>query len=237
MDNKIPIRICKSCGVELAEDMPQCPLCDEGTLNEDFSNNSSKKPIYVRQKFNRNQKKLLWEILSISLVSGSIATFAIDVIINSRISWSEYPAAISLSIFAYISLFAFWDQRIIIQLAGGFVLSSLFIVIVDVLSSTLNWSLALGIPILFSANMIIIAEILLFRITKYKGVSLIAYMFLGAAFLCIFIDGILSYYLLNEIQLTWSVIVSGSILPVALVLFFMHFRLKKGRDLRKTFHL
>lgn len=239
MVNKI--RICKSCGVELEADMLHCPLCHE--VMETSGNES--KPLYHPQEnslyngpnINRQQKKIIWEIISITLFSASTATVAIDLLMNNRITWSEYPAAISLTIFAYVSLFTFWHNKTMIQMTGSFILSSLFIIIIDALASSMNWSLSLGIPMLLSANIITIAMIIAVRMSKHKGINLIAYGFLGAMLLCLCIDGIMSYHETTAIEISWSVIVSGSIMPVIFVLFFMHFRLKKGRDLRKTFHI
>jgi hypothetical protein len=41
----------------------------------------------------------------------------------------------------------------------------------------------------------------------------------------------------QEFKLSWSVIVATSILPFALLLFYFHYRLKRGTSLRKFFHL
>lgn len=221
--------------------MRHCPLCNEVIQDRGIESNpfqhTQRHSSHSSQNSNRKQKKIIWEIISITLVSVSIATFAIDLLMNNRITWSEYPAAISLTIFAYVSLFTFWHQKTMIQLTGSLMLSSLFIVTIDALASTMNWSLSLGLPILLSANIVTVVMLIAVRTSKYKGINLIAYGFLGAMLLCLCIDGILSFHKINVVQIRWSVIVSGCIMPVAFVLFFMHFRLKKGRDLWKTFHI
>ena len=241
MADKTSIRTCKSCGVELGAGMDHCPLCHETAQangnDPQPAPNPQQRTFYRRQNVNPKQKKVIWQIISITLLSGSTATFVIDLLMHSRITWSEYPAAISLTIFAYVSLFTFWHQKTMIQMAGSFILSSLFIVIIDALASTMNWSWGLGIPILLAANIVTVPMIIAVRMSKYKGINLIAYGFLGVALLCLCVDGILSFHKTGAIQMQWSVIVSGSIIPVAAVLFFMHFRLKRGRDLKKTFHL
>lgn len=122
-------------------------------------------------------------------------------------------------------------------MSGNLLLSSASIVAVDAVTGGINWALTVGIPMLLSVNLVIAGLIHIFRFAKYKGINLLAWAFAGVAILCICIEGILSYYQTKSLYLAWSVIVLGSILPVFLVLLFVHFRLKKGRNLEKTFHV
>lgn len=232
--------ICKNCGVELEEVMQYCPLCGEPVTNK---GNVHIPTPGLEQAFphmgtmSQPQKKFTWEVVSIILLSGIMATFIIDFIINKHVTWSEYPVAVSLVIFSYISLFAFWHQRSIIQMAGSFILSSIFLFLLDVLTGGVRWSIKLGIPLLLASNLVISLLIIVIRQSKYKGINLIAYAFLGAALLCICAEGILSIFKTGALRLEWSVIVAGCIVPVFFVLLFVHLRLKKGRSLEKTFHV
>lgn len=229
--------ICKNCGVELESDMQYCPLCGVRVSHMESGKITDTEG---QPEFNRSmtqpQKKFTWEIISIILLSGLVANFIVDFIINKRITWSEYPVAVSLVIFSYVSLFAFWHQKTIIQIAGGFILSSVFLFILDVLKGGIGWPVILGIPLLFAGNLIIALFIMVLRLSKYKGINLIAYAFLGASLLCMCIEGILSVFKMGVIYFRWSIIVAGCNIPVILVLLFVHLRLKKGRSLQKTFH-
>lgn len=230
--------ICKNCGVELEKDMMNCPLCGEPVTGDGKTTlTTSHHPIQHHASMSRPQKKFTWEIVSLILFSGIIATLVIDYILNKQIKWSEYPVAIALTIFSYVSLFVFWHRRTIIQMAGGLILSSLFMILLDALKGNTEWSFKLGIPLLFTGNIIAASLIAVIRASKDKGINLLAYAFIAAALLCICIDGILSFFKSGSIQVRWSIIVAGSIIPVVLVLFFAYFRLKKGRSLEKTFHV
>lgn len=236
----MPVIICRNCGVELEDDMLYCPLCGEpvtgnGQVQRPLPDQQL--PFPYRGKMDQPQKKFTWEIVSLVLLTGIIATFVVDYILNQGITWSEYPVAVSLAVFCYVSLFVFWHQRMLIQLAGSLLLSCFFLVILDALTGDIEWSVKLGIPLLFAVNLVAAVLMVIFRHSKYKGVNLIAYAFVGAAFLCIGIEGVISVYKTESLHLAWSVIVTGCLLPVVLVLLFVHFRLKKGRSLEKTFHL
>jgi hypothetical protein len=233
--------ICKNCGVELEEDMLICPLCG----NSIKSNAPANPPVapYGMQTFHgykemsKPQKKFTWEIVSFILLSAAIATFIVDFIINRHITWSEYPVAICLAIFCYVSLFAFWNQTTLVEMAGGFIPSSLCLVVLDVLTSGIQWAVKLAIPLLFFGNVVTAALIAIIRKSRFKGINLIAYAFLGAAILCILTDGIISFFKTGLFQIQWSIIVTACTIPVVIALLFLHFRLKKGRSLEKTFHV
>lgn len=230
--------ICKNCGVELDDDMQYCPLCGVGVsgMGKDITTDTKGLAAFNRA-MSQPQKKFTWEIISIILLPSLATTFIVDVIINERMTWSEYPVAICLVIFSYVSLFAFWHQKTITQIAGSFILSSLFLFILDVLKEGIAWPVKLGIPLLFAANLIIAILIIFMRLSKFKGINLIAYAFLGASLLCISVEGILSMFKTGTIYFSWSIIVAACNVPVILILLFVHLRLKKGRSLQKTFHI
>lgn len=233
---------CQNCGVELEDDILICPLCGE-PVNGDHAAKIQNADYISRQvpfeqtKMSKPQKKFTWEIVSIILLSGTVANFIVDFFINHGITWSEYTVAIGLTIFSYVSLFAFWDQPTIVEIIGGFAVSSFFLVLLDAFTSGIDWSIRLAIPLLFAANLILIILIMVIRHSKFKGVNLIAFSFIAATFLCICTDAVLSYFKNHSLQLRWSIIVSACVLPVVVVLFFVHYRMKKGRNLKRTFHI
>jgi hypothetical protein len=232
--------VCKNCNVELDDGMSFCPLCGDrvtGQGQAQMPASGSLQPFHYGGTMSLPQKKFTWEIVSIILLSGIIATFVINYIINKRITWSEYPIAISLVIFSYISLFAFWHKRTIIQMAGSFILSSFFLLMLDILTNGIRWSVKLAIPLLLVGNLVTVATIAVIRRSKDRGINVIAYIFLGVALICICVDAILTAFKTNLFHVEWSIIVACCIIPVVLVLLFVHFRLKKGRSLEKTFHV
>jgi hypothetical protein len=232
--------ICKNCGVELEDDMLICPLCRE-PVNSAASANTQvsygTQTVHPYGEMSKPQKKFAWEIVSIILLSAVVATFVVNFIINRRVTWSEYPVATCLTIFCYVSLFAFWDRTTVVKMVGAFILSSVCLVLLDLFTAGIQWSIKVAIPLLFMGNVITAILIAIIRQSRYKGINLIAYGFLGAAILCTFIDGTLSFFTSGLFQIKWSIIVVACTIPVVVVLLFVHFRLKKGRSLEKTFHV
>jgi hypothetical protein len=235
---------CRNCGVELENDLQQCPLCgepiagiaDENQLKTIPPTQSTISPGGYQQK-SPAEKKLTWEIISIILLSGVFATFVIDYIVNGRVTWSQYPAAVCCTIFSYISVFTFRSQGRLINMSLGFLTSSIFLWFLDALWGDFHWALKLGIPLLFAGNVIVAALLAVTLQSRYKGINIIAYAFTAASLLCMSIEGLLSFFWTNTIHLWWSLIVAGCVFPVILVLLFLHFRFRRGRSLQKTFHI
>ena len=226
--------------------MNRCPLCGAWPSDHDRADGGSTETDMAKsaadhQSFNQQmtgqQRKLTWEIIFIIILSVIITTLLINFIINNHITWAEYPVAVCLVIFSYVSLFAFWYQNMFLRLSGAFVISSLLLLFLDLFTDGMNWAHKIAVPILFIANFLAFALLQLFRSSTNKGINLIAYSFIAGGLLCIFIDGILSFYRDRQIRLSWSLIVGMCSLLVSIVLIFVHFRLRKGRNLEKTFHV
>lgn len=238
--------LCKNCGVELEPDMKICPLCEEpvvpGTYTKENKLKKEKGGVKTYRDFetrtlSKPQRKAVWELISIILILLVIATGLINYIINRQISWSEYPIAICLIIFSYVSSFTYLNRRREAQLLFSFIASSFFILILDLITGGVDWALQLGIPLLFSANFIFIGLMATVRMSRQRGVNVIAYYFMAVPLLCFCIEIISDLYFRNTINFFWSLIVGACLIPVALVLLFMHYKLKKGQDLNKTFHI
>ncbi|HEU5051710.1 MAG TPA: DUF6320 domain-containing protein [Hanamia sp.] len=239
------MKYCANCEVELEEGMTRCPLCGSVAVNDDTPRKQPEN-IHVDQEIEyksgvqqltKHQKALTWEIVSLILVSVIFATLLINFILNKRITWAVYPVAACVAAFSYTSFFAFSRYGIVMRLAGGFIISSVVLLIAGLFISGVDWTYKIAIPLLFFASIIAAALAELVRVSRYKGINLIAYAFIGSGVLCLFIDGVLSFYHQHEVHLWWSVIVAICVLLVAIVLMFLHFRLKKGRSLEKTFHI
>lgn len=234
---------CNNCGVELEKSMLTCPLCGKPT--DETSNKDVKKEeptLRGRRKeaaindFPINQK-LIWEVISAIIGSSVIVTLTINLITSKRITWAEYPIVICLVVFFYTALFAFWNRSLLIKIVVSFVASSLLLVIIDLIEAGTNWPIRVALPLLFLLNIISAILLLVIRHAKNKGINLVAYMLLGIGILCLCIEMILSVYTDNALHLSWSLIVFLSTLITSIVLLYMHFRLLKGRDLERTFHI
>jgi hypothetical protein len=118
----------------------------------------------------------------------------------------------------------------------SFVSTSLLLLAIDFFNSNIGWGLKLGVPLIFSIYIAIGFFIITVKRTKQKGINLIAFFLLLSGVLCIIIETIVSLHS-GTFKLIWSPILLVSVFSVAVILLFIHYRLKKVTDLKRFFHI
>lgn len=231
--------------MELATDMKYCPLCEEAvdcslpahpvTVDEPYLWN--RRPDLHKNLMDKPQKKATWEIVSIVLILIIMITMTLNFLLNKEISWSEYPVTVCLVLFSYISSFAFLNSGRILKFVFVFATASVLILVLNYLADGPDWAILPGIPLLFFFNVILLGLTGIFRVSKQRGINLIAYSFLAAALLSIAVEASIDLFIGGSIDLVWSLIISACIIPIVIFLLFMHFRLRRGNDLYRTFHI
>ena len=238
--------ICPKCGVELDERMSRCPLCNSGVGHQFQPDPNSK--AYDDQRDEKllsdfvnltgsQKRKLFWELAGIILFSGILVTLIIDIVTAGNITWSRYTFTVCLVIFVNITLLSFWRQRLVILLGGSFISTSLLLVLLDLYNEKVGWGTQLGVPLLLALYIILFLLVILVRFTKHKGFNVIGYSFIAAGILSLCIEGMLDLYFNGKITFRWSLIAFVSMIPIAAMLFFIHYRLNRGIELRRFFHI
>lgn len=238
---------CPNCGVELEKSMNFCPLCGEPIIDHYTENieyiqlrnrkrEEKKLPDYQRLS-GVQKRKLFWEVSGIILITGILVTFILDFFSNNTLTWSRYSIAVCTMLFLQSTLIRFWYRKLLILMLGSIVSTSALVLLLDLLQGTVSWSIHLAIPLLIVVHLLTLGLTRVIMNTTEKGLNLIAYSFIALGILSVFIEGILSFYLNDVFILHWSLIVIASVLPGSAVLFFIHYRLKKGTDLRRFFHI
>ncbi|MGM0648671.1 MAG: DUF6320 domain-containing protein [Bacteroidota bacterium] len=240
------MKICSNCKVELEEHMNYCPLC--GTPANTELDSDSKHINEIKKHDRKNfrefhmldelqRRKLLWEIAGIILLSAILVTLIIDLLSNGQITWSKYSITVCLVLFVNTTILRFMPGNLYVIMAGSLVSTSALLLLLDVYEGNQEWSLSLGIPILFMVYIIGFVFILIVQNLKEKGLNLIAYILLLLALLSFFLEGIIALHMWGQIALEWSLVVLASLLPASALLFFIHYRLKKGTELKRFFHI
>lgn len=237
--------ICQNCGVELESNMNFCPLCgypaetDASPEHEPvhITNKTDARPTYVG-RLNRPQKrKLVWEVASLILLSGVAVVTLINLILDQAITWAAYPILFSLILYGYITAFYFFTKKRWRLLASTFGITLIMLFFIDYMHNNLQWFLSIAFPLLVAAYGIGISVYFFTRAVKFYGFLLIANIFISIGGWTLLLEALLSYKQTQQINLEWSLILLISIIPVAAILYYIHFRLKKNPDLRKFFHI
>jgi hypothetical protein len=230
--------ICKGCGVQLDDDMKVCPLCGtsvvSGELRKTVTLPINKEETTKGEKKNVLQQ-ILWQITAVLLLSAIVATLIINLSIHGRITWSIYPISICLMVFSYASLIALWRTKMFFQLLGGWIISAMVLLVIH-WNIQEDWPLKLALPLLSAVNVVgLLLNFILIRL-KAKGLNVLAIFFVFIAILCLLIEGIVSFYFEESVNLQWSIIVAACLLPVTAAILFMYFRTRNNAELQKIFH-
>lgn len=233
----IPV-ICNVCGVELDEAMRVCPLCNtpvtmDCKTEQMWPGNKPTQRAVGRKK--HLLQHILWQITSVLLLSGILATLVINVTIKGTVTWSIYPVCICLIIFSYTTLMALWHVTILFQVLAGWFISTLILIAVGEYTNE-KWPLQLALPALCVVNIIGLSLHFIIRQIKPRGLNIVAILFAGIAVFCISLDAIISLFLSGYIKLQWSIIVAACLLPVTTAILFMYSRTRNNKELQKIFH-
>jgi hypothetical protein len=230
--------LCGNCGIELDDGLEICPLCGRHLGNngeqEHIVNNYPSDIIHLHKKENRRH---LWELSGIIAFSGITVCTIVDLLVSKGLRWSLISdvsisaAWITLTLF----LFAFKRTLTIVVLLMLTILTALFFI--DLIGTGRKWFFPVGLPVTIAAFITAGTIIILYKIAHFKGLNIIAAAFIILSGFCIITEMILDKYLKGFVNLRWSLIAAVSILPVALIFFFYHYRLKKGNRLDSFFHI
>ncbi len=239
--------ICKNCGVELEEHMNYCPLCGHPVEKGPMK---SPEPVKVEGETGENRtysrmwqlnimqkRKLIWEVITLVVLSGILAVTLLNFIFDQSITWSVYPLIFGLGIFAYASAFTFLYGKRWWQTLSSLMITFLILFFADYADARIEWAFDLALPLELALYITGLVLYFAARKSQHLGFNLIAYVFIAMAFLLIMIEGILSLHRHQYLALDWSLIVLISVIPVAAVLLYIHFRLRTNPDLKKFFHI
>lgn len=231
---------CTNCGVELNEGLSSCPLCGYNygiKENSEPPNKSEYYPSDIILLHKKETRKNMWELSGIISFSGIAVCTIVDLVIHKSLSWSLFADTSILSSWICLTLILLAFRKYYIIVPGLLLNILTMLFLFDIFSPPLNWFFGLGLPVSIALFIAITIIILLWKVAHLKGFNILAIAFLVLSGFCIVSEVFIDKYLFNKIEVRWSAIVAVSILPIALVLLFVHYRMNKGKRLDSYFHV
>ena len=202
---------CPNCRVEVEDNANFCSLCgerilDKTTENADFIKSGralrEEKLLTDYQRLTGYQKrKIFWQISGLILISGIIITIFVDFISNRNITWSRYPATISLVLFMNFTLNTFLRKKITLMVVLSFLSVAGLFALFDVYADETGWQIKLELPLLLAFYATFIVLIYLILNSKQKGLNIIAWSLIAAGLLSVYTNGMISIYYRSSIYL------------------------------------
>ena len=232
------MHICKKCGVELEDDLNTCPLCGKGLgMDETAVKSQGSVASDVIISHRKQRRKHFWELAGIIAVSGMIACTSVDILIIKGLRWSLFADISIFTAWAILTAISKFFSRPAVMLSVITFAVMVMLLVFDLLTPASDWFLKLGLPLLLTFVIIVAGVSALNLLIKFRGFNLLAIILASAAVYCIISEVIIDKYVWGKPDIKWSLIVAASIGPIALVLLFIHYRMKKGEQLDSFFHV
>jgi len=234
---------CPRCGVEVDQIEKTCPLCETDIPVLDSVKNSGRR-LYPSENLPSehyhmtDQTRLRYQmVITFIMLIPILMVLSTDYMITGRISWSRYVLT---------SLITLWLLIIVPFMKTGIgrkwylsyaLIIAAMLVVFDSFDKQVTWSLYLSGPLVLSTCFIMIMAGKAMAKAPRKGFNIIAYTFTGLIAECLATDIYISLYSGNSWIPGWSLIVAAALLPVTLLMFYLHHIMKKEFTLKRFFHL
>ncbi len=225
--------ICKNCGVDLGEGNEICPLCEPS----DIYKNRVASPADLFRLSRIQNSRHLYEIFMLILVSGVIITIAIDAVFGKGMSWSLATTTSIGYLIALVSGAYLLRGKPYLIIAVMTLATLIFLRLTDHFTGDSGWSGAVGIPMAISGALLTVAVIFLNSLSRYRGLNLLATILVALAFFTVIIEFLIDKRVASVFTPQWSVVTAASLIIIAMIFIFIHYRLKRGRSLGRLFHI
>jgi hypothetical protein len=220
-------KTCNDCGVILDADMDECPLCGH---REEESKKESKGLKLPR-------KGLMWELFSIILGAAALIILVTDYAGERTLEWSAIPVGSIIYVWLLLTFMHIFGERHLYFMFFLHYLSTIgLLILIDSVHIPITWVYSLGIPIATLVSLSLIAGAASLRRCRFPGLQLLGHWFVILALFPVGLQTAISIHL-GQFHLSWSLIACISLIPAALLFYYLHYRMKLWIDLRNYFHV
>jgi hypothetical protein len=231
---------CTNCGVELDKGIMSCPLCgfSLGTAeNTETADKSEYYPSDIILLYKKETRKHIWELSGIISFSGIAVCTIVDLVIHKSLSWSLYADTSIMGSWICLTLILLAFRKYFLIVPGMLLTVLMMQFLFNLFSPPVSWFFGIGLPVTIAFFICASLIILLWKVAHFKGFNILAIAFIVLSGFCIVSEVFIDKFIQNKVDIHWSAIVGVSVLPLALVLLFVHYRMKKGKRLDSYFHV
>lgn len=234
------MNFCTNCGVELDKNLITCPLCGFTIGKEDLFEPVHKSEYYpsdIILLHKKENRKHFWELSGIIAFSGILVCTIVDLVIHKTLSWSLFSDTSIMASWICLTLILMAFRKYFLIIPGLLITILTMLFLFNLFSPPVNWFYGIALPITIALFVAVSIVVVLWKIAHFRGFNILAIAFLVLSGFCVVCEVFIDKYISSKVDIHWSAIVSASILPIALILLFVHYRMKKGKRLDSYFHV
>ncbi|MGG7164893.1 DUF6320 domain-containing protein [Clostridium ihumii] len=235
---------CPKCGVEINYGVKKCPLCkfslpplEPDYTRKSYENFPNAQNIYDKKV--KEFKKILYSVIKAICICSVFITIFYNFYVSGKLTWSKYSSVsiIAAMLYFYLMLDLQWDFKNF--LIGGAINTFILLLLFDIFDGNLSWSIRLGLPFIVMTVCLLSIVYEVIKFTKNKFFNVAGYTLIALGLYCIGVNGFISLSIQGIFKLTWSIFVSIILIPLGLLLIYIHHKLPNSLKLKlkKKFHL
>lgn len=229
---------CPACGVEVETPVRECPLCQTPIPDLKLPETEAAYPDTKSLPMVSSGRKriITWSLISAALLMSFLLSMTTDLLREGEIENSRYVMASTLMAWLVVTNLIFLHGRFVVQVLLLTITVVAYLAGIDLCHKGLYWFLPLGLPIAAMTSL----ALFWLRFT-WKGLRMRKANFWGMVLItvtnfCMGLNLLISAFD-DEATLDWSLIVLAALLPLAALLFYIHYVLAKRVDFSKFFHV
>ena len=233
---------CTRCGVEVDREVEKCPLCDAPIqkLPEESGSPwpSREAPAPAAAPRSAAERMVLARtITTLGFLIPAFIVITVDLFVSRGLGWSLY---------VLIGLGAAWMWAILplIFVRRPYLLIGSLTVVgyalewgIGLLSGDIGWILPIGMPILTITAGSTALVVLSARRSKKVGSNLAGWISMAVGINAMTTDILVNAWTDGSWRPGWSIIVIGTVFPVAVLLLYIHYRPSQRTRMRRYFHV
>jgi hypothetical protein len=180
---------------------------------------------------------IAFHIVTTVLATPLVVVLLTDVLFGRHVSWSSYVVASLIVAWTYSVTPLLLPRRALAIFAIDLGASAAYLAALDLIAGGFEWFVPLGLPLIGAVVAVALLIWVLAARAKRIGANLAGYILTGAALICVVTETVVEAYLPKSIYLDWSLVVVVATLPVAGLMFYIHFYLSKHFDFRRRLHV
>lgn len=242
------MKTCSNCGVQVEDELDECPLCGEPITEEKRRERRRREErenllrpgaeAEPSERTVRGAKIWLFEMVSLVAFTAAIIVFATDFAYEFSLSWSPVPLLAIGFVYLFVASIIGLVRHPTALLVVDTLLVAAFLLALDLLIGSDRWFLSLALPITLLIGLITGVAAGIAVKLHLNTLQTVAVVFLASGVFVMGLELIVSRAITGSPIVSWSIIAFACALSLFFLILFINKRLRERHaEYRKIFHV